>query len=58
MMMPKPLVKREPERAEIQIHLAEEQITLTQLLQTKARREIQLLKAELQNIGLSSNEEL
>lgn len=57
-MMPKPLVKREPERAEIQIHLAEEQITLTQLLQTKARPEIQLLKAELQNTGLSSNEEL
>ncbi|KAJ8003997.1 hypothetical protein DPEC_G00154220 [Dallia pectoralis] len=51
------LMKREAERAEIQIRLAEEQITLTQILQTKAKLEVRLLKAGLQKADLSTNEE-
>ncbi len=52
------LFKKETIRAEVEIHLAEEQITLTQLQQTKARLEIHLLKAQLQNADLSTNKEL
>ncbi|GAA6088484.1 uncharacterized protein LOC107710894 [Tachysurus ichikawai] len=51
------LLKRETERAEAQILLAEEQIKLTRLQQTKAKLQIRLLKAELGNAGLSSSDE-
>ncbi|GAA6103582.1 uncharacterized protein LOC107710894 [Tachysurus ichikawai] len=52
------LLKRETERAEAQILLAEEQIKLTKLQQTKAKlKKIRLLKAELGNAGLSSSDE-
>ena len=52
------LLKGETERAEAQIILAEEQIKLTKLRQTKAKFQIRLLKAGLENAGLSfSNEE-
>lgn len=46
------LLKRETERAEAQILLAEEQIKLTKLQQTKAELQIRLLKAELENVLL------
>ena len=49
--------KRETERAEAQILLAEEQIKLTKLQQTKAKFQIRLLKAGLGNAGLSSSDE-
>ncbi len=51
------LVKRETERAEAQILLAKEQIKLTKLLQTKAKLQIRLLKAGIENAGLSSSDE-
>ncbi|GAA6074392.1 uncharacterized protein LOC107710894 [Tachysurus ichikawai] len=51
------LLKRETERAEAQILLAEEQIKLTKLQQTKAKLQICLIKAELGNAGLSSSDE-
>lgn len=51
------LLKRETERAEVQIRLAEEQITLTRLQQTKAKLEIRLLKAQLQMSGYSTEDE-
>lgn len=51
------LLNRETERAEVQIRLAEEQITLTRLQQTKAKLEIRLLKAQLQMSGHSTEEE-
>ena len=53
----KSLFKRETEKADVQIRLAKEQITLTQIQQTKARLEIRLLKAGLQKAGLSTNGE-
>ena len=49
------LLKRETERAEAQILLAEEQIKLTKLQQTKVKPQIRLLKAGLENAGLSSS---
>lgn len=54
----KSLIKLKTERAKVQIRLAEEHITLTQLQQTKARLEIRLLKERLQKAGLSTKEEL
>ncbi|CAB1427297.1 unnamed protein product [Pleuronectes platessa] len=47
----------ETERAEVQIHLAEEQLILARLLQTKARLEIRLLKAKLGQAGRSTADE-
>ena len=51
------LLKRETERAEAQILLAEEQIKLTKLQQTKVKLQIRLLKAGLENAGPSSSDE-
>ncbi|GAA6083814.1 uncharacterized protein LOC107710894 [Tachysurus ichikawai] len=51
------LLKQESERAEAQILLAEEQIKLTKLQQTKAKLQIRLLKAEPGNACLSSSDE-
>ena len=48
------LLQKETERAEVQIHLAEEQLVLARLQQTKARLEIRLLKAKLGQAGLST----
>ena len=53
----KALLQKETERAEVQICLAEEQLTLTKLQQTKARLEIRLLKAKLRQAGLSTSDE-
>lgn len=53
----KALLQKETERAEAQLHLAEEQLTLTKLQQTKARLEIRLLKATLRQAGLSTSDE-
>ena len=50
----KALLQKETERAEAQLRLAEEQLTLTKLQQTKARLEIRLLKATLRQAGLST----
>lgn len=47
------LLKRETERAEAQILLAEEQMKLAKLQQTRAKLQIRLLKAGLENAGLS-----
>ena len=53
----KVLLQKETERAEVQIHLAEEQLILARLQQTKARLEIRLLKAKLGQAGLSTADE-
>lgn len=53
----KALLQKETERAEAQLHLAEEQLTLTKLQQTKARLESCLLKAMLRQAGLSTSDE-
>ncbi|KAJ8273751.1 hypothetical protein GJAV_G00105120 [Gymnothorax javanicus] len=53
----KALLQKETERAEVQICLAEEQLTLTKIQQTKARLEIRLLKAKLRQAGLSTSDE-
>lgn len=51
------LLKRETERAETQILLAKAQIKLTKLQQTKAKLQILILKAGLENAGLPSSSE-
>ena len=53
----KALLQKETERAEAQLRLAEEQLTLTKLQQTKARLEIHLLKTTLRQAGLSTSDE-
>ncbi|XP_059407392.1 uncharacterized protein LOC132141746 [Carassius carassius] len=49
----KALLQKETEQAEAQFRLAEEQLTLTKLQQTKARVEIRLLKAKLRQSGVA-----
>lgn len=51
------LIKRETERAEAQILLAEEQIKLAKVQQTRAKLQICLLKAGLENARLSYSDE-
>uniref|UniRef100_A0A673J8X3 Myb-like domain-containing protein n=1 Tax=Sinocyclocheilus rhinocerous TaxID=307959 RepID=A0A673J8X3_9TELE len=46
------LLKRETERAEVQIELGKEQILLAQLQQKKVQMEIHLLKAEMERAGI------
>ncbi|RXN19418.1 hypothetical protein ROHU_007285 [Labeo rohita] len=53
----KALLQKETESAEAQFRLAEEQLTLTKLQQTKARLEIRLLKATLRQASLSTSDE-
>ncbi|KAJ7996461.1 hypothetical protein DPEC_G00237310 [Dallia pectoralis] len=53
----KALLQKETERAEAQLCLAEEQMTLTKLQQNKARLEIRILKATLRQAGLSTSDE-